>query len=181
MKNLILTVAIILASINPVFASGSFAPKPVVKDVLIQDNASWTGLKYQGLPINVGADAIGTNINYIAQVIIYANANGSSDIHIMTRGFAPSAYSGGLAEFNDHTFIGINSINFQDSGIVMPLNLFITKSNADRTSNWSWQITTVYHTDADTTEFFKNSMDLWIVGKSFLASSSGANYYYYKQ
>lgn len=135
MKKVILIAGMILATIVPVFASGYLAPKPPIQDVLIADKAGWTGLKYNGLPINGGSDAIGTNINYLAQIIIYGNEDGSSSVQIMARGFAPSAYSGGLTEISDNTFIGINTVTFQDSGIVMPKSLYSGKDNADRTSN----------------------------------------------
>lgn len=161
--------------------SAIMRPKPQIQDVLTPDVSGWTGVKYNGVPVNAGPDAIGHNVNYIYQVTMIANTINNLRVQIYMRAFAPLAYSMALNNLSAvNSALGITGIKFQDSGIVMPRAMYFNMMKTATTLDWSWQIILSYDVPASEATAFKNDLVQWVVGKLPQHSSNGTTTYYWK-
>lgn len=178
-KILSLTVAVFMLAV-PAFAMGGRSDCPVFNgSPLINDDSSWSGIKYGGLPVRWGTDAVGYNSNYIFQVYIETKANGSSMVQIFTGGKPTLAFNSSKLN-NASGPIGVSTITFQDSGIVMPKANYSSTMLQPTNLSCTWNITGVYYLNPQETVDFKNGFSAWNSNK--LPNSSGdANHrYYYK-
>lgn len=182
MKKLILAAVITWFTVYSAYAMGGIMkPKPVIQDVLTADNATWSGLKYQGVPVKKGSDAIGHNVNYIYQVTTITNANGTMRFQVYLRAFAPSAYTVAVNELNkNNPALGYTTYTFQDSGIVIPLANYVNLMSSPTTIDWSWNLILSYDIPAQDVTAFKVAMSAWIVGKLPQKATSGNTSYYWK-
>lgn len=174
----------LIAVFIPSLAFGGSAimkPKPIINDTLTPDNPNWTGITYDGHPLRYGSDAIGANINYLTQVVISSEKDGSFTVQLYSKGLASSAF---LAAKNNSTAnnptLGVTSISFQDSGIVIPRSLYSHSIFTEVTLNWSWSIITVFKLNAGQGAAFKSSFTTWSAGKFPFTAASGSATYYWK-
>lgn len=184
MKKLLLILAVSFLLPQTVFAGSAIMKGPKPASTLIQDNPTWTGQTYSGFPIKYGSDAIGLNLNYITQVVTIQEKNGTTTLQVYSRGMASEGFTNAKANstaVNDP--IGIPSITFQDSGIVMPRSTYSYSTFTEVTLNWSWQIISVFKLTSAEAANFMTQFNTWKVGKLPLTAGGGNGNvtYYYKQ
>ena len=130
MKNLILTFLILFSAIVYTTNSESMSrlnPNPPVADpgVLIADNPSWSGLAYNGSPALFGRDAVGTNINYMTDIIL---THSTRRVDIKMKGYGDLSFGAWAVSYatRDSNNVGVNTTlaEYQDSGIVVNRKYF---------------------------------------------------------
>lgn len=158
-------------------------PKPVINDVLIPDNSSWTGIKYNGVPINAGSNVIGSNVNYIYQLATYSTSDGGLTVQVYLKNMAPIAYTTALASLNNlnpSVIVGDSHV-FQDSGVVFPRSVYLghpmTTTNI---GDWSWQIILSFKVNKESVSTFNSDLNIWVQGKLSQKTNSGNTTFYWK-
>lgn len=180
MKKLLITIFILNLSLSA-FASGVLPPgkcsfpsnAPLTPD-------SGSGLSYFGQPIKWGTDGVGFNANYIDQVYIKLNSDGSSRVQINVVGKNTASYNFCKSDSSTGA-IGISTITFQDSGIVMPKSASSKPLNRDvDVATCNWLIVGVFNLNALQTSEFRSGFSTWNQGKLPKTQISSTEEYYWK-